>query len=168
MKVLNKLKKLKIKLLILDVDGVLTDGKLYYSDNGVETKSFHIHDGQGMKLLLQHHITIAVISGRKSQATQNRMKELGIKHVYLGVNDKTQIFSQLKKKLGLKKENIVCVGDDLPDIPLMKQVGLSIAVANSTKDVLKIADYVTKNTGGNGAIREVCDLLLRTKTQPAQ
>ncbi|MDR1057000.1 MAG: HAD-IIIA family hydrolase [Coxiellaceae bacterium] len=163
MKMLIKLNNLDIKLLVLDVDGVLTNGKLYSSDNGMETKSFHIHDGMGLKLLLKHNIIIVVISGRKSQATKKRMRELGIKHVYLGIDNKLQIFNRFKKQFGLKKENIACVGDDLPDIPLMKQAGFSIAVANATHQVQKVADYITKNKGGQGAVREVCDLILQVQ-----
>lgn len=160
---MKKLKKLKIKLLILDVDGVLTDGKLYFSDNGIETKSFHIRDGVGLKLLLKNKIEIAIISGRKSQATLKRMHELGIKHVYLGVVDKTKPFMQLKKKLRLNNEDIAAMGDDLPDLTLMHQVGFKIAVADAAPEVRKIADYVTKNIGGNGAVREACELIIKNQ-----
>lgn len=160
---MKKLKKLKIKLLILDVDGVLTDGKLYFSDNGVETKSFHIQDGVGLKLLLKNKIEIAIISGRKSQATLKRMRELGIKHVYLGIADKSQPFMQLKKKLRLNNEDIAAMGDDLPDLTLMHQVGFKIAVADAAPAVRKIADYITKNMGGNGAVREACELILKNQ-----
>ena len=159
MKILKKLKNLKIKLLILDVDGVLTDGKLYYSDSGIETKSFDVKDGLGLKLLLKRGVEIAIISGRKSIATKNRMRDLGIKHVYLGISDKTIVFNRLKKNLGIKNENIACVGDDLPDFPLMQEVGFSIAVKDAVPKVCAIADYITKATGGNGAVREVCELL---------
>ena len=160
MKIPKKLKNLKIKLLILDVDGVLTDGKLYFSDNGIEIKSFNIKDGLGLKLLLRHGIEVAVISGRKSIATKNRMHELGIKHVYLGIDDKIKTFDHLKKKLLLKNKNIACMGDDLPDTPLMQKVGFSIAVKDAVPKVRALADYITKATGGNGAVRETCELLL--------
>jgi 3-deoxy-D-manno-octulosonate 8-phosphate phosphatase (KDO 8-P phosphatase) len=160
MKTHKKIKCLNIKLLILDVDGVLTDGKIYISDNGIETKSFNIQDGLGLKLLLNNAINIAVISGRKSNATKIRMRELGIKHAYFGATDKIKIFNSLKKKLRLKNENIAYIGDDLPDLPIMQQVGFSIAVANAVPKVRKIADYVTKNKGGKGAVREACDMLL--------
>ncbi len=158
MKSVQKLKN--IKLFILDVDGVLTNGKLYFTDDGMEIKSFDIKDGLGLKLLLKYGIEIAVISGRKSIATKNRMSELGIKHVYLGNEDKVKVFNQLKKKLHLKNENIAAIGDDLPDLPLMQQAGFSIAVKDAVPRVRALANYVTKNTGGNGAVREACELLL--------
>ncbi len=160
MKAHKKLKSIKIKLFILDVDGVLTDGKLYFADNGMEIKSFNIKDGLGLKLLLKQGIEIAVISGRKSPAVQKRMDELGIKHVYLGKNDKIKIFNYLKKKLRLKNENIAAIGDDLPDLPIMQQVGFSIAVKDAVAKVRTLADYVTKAKGGQGAVREACELLI--------
>ncbi|CAL7960391.1 3-deoxy-D-manno-octulosonate 8-phosphate phosphatase KdsC [Gammaproteobacteria bacterium] len=160
MKTHKKLKHLNIKLLILDVDGVLTDGKIYISDNGIETKSFNIQDGLGLKLLLNNAINVAVISGRKSNATKIRVRELGIKHAYFGVADKIKIFNSLKKKLCLKNENIACIGDDLPDLPIIQQVGFSIAVANAVPEIRKIVDYTTKNKGGDGAVREACDMIL--------
>ena len=163
MNALAKLKKLNIKLLILDVDGVLTDGKLYFSDRGVEMKSFNVRDGLGLKLLLQHGIEIAVISGRKSPATNKRLQELGIDYVYLGCADKDVPFKQLKKKLHLENKEIACVGDDLPDLLLMQQAGFSFAVADAVPKVIMNADYVTSATGGNGAVREVCELLLNSK-----
>ena len=166
MKTQKKLRHLNIKLLILDVDGVLTDGKIYISDNGIETKSFNIQDGLGLKLLLENGIDIAVISGRKSNATKIRMRELGIKHAYFGASDKIKIFTSLKKKLCLKNENIASIGDDLPDLPIMQQVGFSIAVANAVPEVRKIADYTTKNKGGDGAVREACTIILNSKLQP--
>ena len=158
---MKNLKQLKIKLLILDVDGVLTDGKLYISDQCIETKTFHIHDGQGLKLLLNNGVDIAIISGRKSKATVKRMRELGIKHTYYGVKDKVKTLNQLKKKLGVANKNIAYIGDDLPDLEIMQQVGFSIAVANAIPEIRKLADHVTKATGGNGAVREACDLIKR-------
>ena len=152
---------MKIKLLILDVDGVLTDGKLYYSNAGVETKAFYIRDGLGLKLLLKNKMEVAIISSRKSKATQNRMDDLGIKHVYLGAADKIKPFTQLKKNLRLKNENIAYIGDDLPDIPVMQKVGFSIAVADAAPEVLELADHILKNKGGEGAVREACELLIK-------
>ena len=163
MKTPKKLKQLDIKLLILDVDGVLTDGKLYISDKGVETKSFHVRDGIGLKLLLDNEIDIAIISGRKSQATTKRLRDIGIKHAYYGIADKIKPFDELKKKLHLKNENIAYVGDDLPDLSVMQKVGFSIAVANSTSEILKVADYITKAKGGDGAVREACEIILNSK-----
>jgi 3-deoxy-D-manno-octulosonate 8-phosphate phosphatase (KDO 8-P phosphatase) len=155
-----KLQNLKIKLLILDIDGVLTDGKIYISDDGIETKSFNIQDGLGLVLLLNNKINVAVISGRKSKAAKIRLRELGIKRVYFGIDDKTKILHKLKKELHIKNENIACIGDDIPDFALMQQVGFSIAVANAVKKIRNIADYTTKAKGGDGAIREACEMLL--------
>lgn len=163
MKIHKKIKIPNIKLFILDVDGVLTDGKLYISDAGIETKSFYVQDGLGLKMLLNSNIKVAVISGRKSKATTKRLKELGIKYIYQNVSDKTKQFDKLKKKLHLKNENIACIGDDLPDFSIMQRAGFSIAVANSTKEVLSIADYTTKSNGGNGAVREACEIILNSK-----
>ncbi|MBU0745016.1 MAG: HAD-IIIA family hydrolase [Gammaproteobacteria bacterium] len=163
MKALKKLKNLDIKLLIMDVDGVLTDGKLYYSDSGIETKCFNVKDGYGLQLLLNHKIEIAIISGRKSKATAKRMQSLGIKHVYLGIKDKTKPYNQIKKELRLKNENIAYIGDDLPDISVMRQVGFSIAVADSVPEICALAHYTTTLKGGDGAVREACDLILNSK-----
>jgi len=109
-------------------------------------------------------IGVAIISGRKSKATKNRMDELGIKDVYLGIADKTEPLKQLKKKLNLKNENIAYIGDDLPDIPIMQEVGFRIAVADSTDEVLKLADHILKNRGGHGAVREACELILNSRS----
>jgi len=163
MKTPKKLKNLKITLLILDVDGVLTDGKIHYSDNGTETKSFNVKDGYGLRQLLKNKIDIAIISGKKSKATQIRMKDLGIKYVYLGIKDKTKPFEELKKKLKVKNENIAYIGDDMPDLTVMEQIGFSVAVADAVPEVLKAADYTTKQKGGKGAVREICDLILNSR-----
>lgn len=159
----KRLKNIDIKLLILDVDGVLTDGKIYISDNGIESKSFYIQDGLGLKLLLKNGIKVAVISSRKSQATEKRLHELGIKHYYLGITDKTKALNALKKKLHIKNNNIAYIGDDLPDLPIMKTVAFSIAVANAVSKVGKIADYITNAKGGEGAVREACEIILNIK-----
>ncbi len=163
-KILKKLRALKIKLLILDVDGVLTDGKIHYFDDGTEGKSFHAHDGLGIKLLMQSGIEVALISGKTSKATEKRARYLGIKHAYIGAcDDKRACFAKLKKKLHIKDENIAYIGDDLPDVAIMKQVGFKIAVANAIKEVRDIADYVTNLKGGKGAVREACDLLIKAQ-----
>jgi 3-deoxy-D-manno-octulosonate 8-phosphate phosphatase (KDO 8-P phosphatase) len=159
----QKKPKHEIKLLILDVDGVLTDGKLYLSDDGIETKIFHVHDGFGLRLLLNNGINVAIISGRKSKATKKRLRELGIKHAYLGVSNKDKPFVELKKKLQIKNENIAYIGDDLPDLSVMQKAGFSIAVANAVEQIRKIADYTTKAKGGEGAVREACEMILNHK-----
>jgi len=159
----KQLKKLDIKLLILDVDGVLTNGQVYVCDCGHEIKGFSTQDGVGLKLLLANNIEIAVISGRKSLATKNRLRELKIKHVYLGVTDKITVFDKLKNKLSIENQNIAYIGDDLPDLLVMQQVGFSIAVDNAVAVIKDIAHYITTRKGGNGAVREACDLILSSK-----
>ena len=162
MKIPKQLKNNPIKLIIFDIDGIMTDGRIYYFDDGMEAKAFNVRDGLAIKMILKNKIEVAVISGRKSKATAKRMRDLGIKHFYLGAIDKIKPFNELKKKLKIKNENIAYMGDDLPDIPVMEQVGFSITVADALPEVLKVADYTTKITGGNGAVREACDLILKT------
>lgn len=149
-----------IKLLILDVDGVLTDGKIWLTPNGDEMKSFHIHDGMGIKNLQNAGIPIAIISNRKSSIVTARMQELGVQHIYQGKASKISVFEALLSQLNLSKNTVAYVGDDLADLPVMEQVGLSIAVANAVAQVKEQSDWQTKKIGGNGAVREVCDMIL--------
>ena len=149
-----------IKLIAFDVDGVFTDGRIYISDAGVESKAFHTQDGHGIRQILEVGIKVAVISGRKSQAVSMRMKELSIEDVYLGCKNKEATFQALLKKYSIRAMESAFVGDDIPDVKILKVVGLPIAVANARSEVKKIAKYITKNTGGSGAIREITDLLL--------
>ena len=148
-----------IRLLVLDVDGVLTDGRLHYDADGREAKSFHVRDGYGMKQVMRAGIAIAVISGRNSAATAARMAELGVPHVLLGHEDKATVFRQLLGRLGIQPGDTACVGDDLPDLPLIEMAGLGIAVADAHPPVRAAARWVTAQPGGHGAVREVCDLL---------
>jgi 3-deoxy-D-manno-octulosonate 8-phosphate phosphatase (KDO 8-P phosphatase) len=149
-----------IKCLILDVDGVLTDGSIWLNEHGVELKRFHIHDGLGIKRLQSAGITVAIISGRSSQAVTARMTELQVPYVYQGCADKLAVFNQLIQKLGIKPSEVAYAGDDLPDLPVMRVVGLSIAVANACPEVRACAHWLTEKTGGNGAVREICDRIL--------
>ena len=158
---LNKLKH--IKLLILDVDGVLTDGGIIYNDNGVETKIFNVKDGLGIRLLMQAGINLCIATGRRSNALYNRCKNLGIEHIFDGADDKAAIFDLILDRTGVSAEQVAFIGDDLPDLALMKKVGLSIAVADAHKTVLKNADMVTSTKGGNGAVREVCEAILKAQ-----
>ncbi len=151
----------KIKLLILDVDGVLTDGKIWLTPDGAEMKSFHTHDGMGIKNLQNAGIPVAVISSRTSPIVTTRMQELGVKYIYQGQASKTAAFEALLSLLNLSKDAVAYVGDDLPDLPVMNQVGFSIAVANAVARVKQQSDWETQQTGGHGAVREVCDLLLQ-------
>ena len=150
-----------IKLIAFDVDGVFTDGRIYISDAGVESKAFHTQDGHGIRQILEVGIKVAIISGRKSQAVSMRMKELSIEDVYLGCKNKEATFQALLKKYSIRAMESAFVGDDIPDVKILKVVGLPIAVANARSEVKKIAKYITKNTGGSGAIREITDLLLK-------
>lgn len=153
----------RIRLVVFDVDGVFTDGRLYYGPGGEELKVFHVHDGQGVKRLLRQGVAVAVISGRDSAAVSRRMQDLGIAHVFQGDEDKLPIFEQLLKKLGVQPEEAACVGDDLPDLPLLKAAGLAVAVANALPAVRAQAHVVTQATGGLGAVREVCDLIMAAR-----
>lgn len=149
-----------IKLLILDVDGVFTDGRIWISGEGTEYKMFNTQDGYGLKTLRRQGIQVAVITGRKSSAVTYRMKELGIEHVFQDIRDKLAVFKNLLKDLALEATQCAYVGDDNPDIPVMQQVGLKVAVENATAPVKSVADYETSAKGGHGAIREVCDMIL--------
>jgi 3-deoxy-D-manno-octulosonate 8-phosphate phosphatase (KDO 8-P phosphatase) len=148
-----------IRLLAFDVDGVFTDGRLYLSDDGVETKAFCTQDGYGVRQALAAGLDIAVISGRKSRAVETRMQDLGVAHVVLGCADKVAACDELRKLLNLEWENCAYVGDDNPDLPLLRKAGFSVAVANGTADVRGECDYTTSAAGGFGAVREVCDLV---------
>jgi 3-deoxy-D-manno-octulosonate 8-phosphate phosphatase (KDO 8-P phosphatase) len=156
----------RIKLVVFDVDGVLTDGRLYYGAGGEELKVFHVHDGQGMKRLQKAGVTLAIISGRDSAAVTRRMQDLGIEHVFQGDEHKLPIFERLLQKLGIKPEQVACMGDDLPDLPLLQKAGLAVAVANALPVLKQAAHHVTTARGGRGAAREVCDLILDAQGRP--
>ncbi|UCG79544.1 MAG: HAD-IIIA family hydrolase [Nitrospirota bacterium] len=150
----------KIKLLIVDVDGVMTDGSIILDNNGIEYKRFNVRDGHGIKLLQRYGIDTAIITGRISKVVDIRAKELGIKHVYQRCLNKVVPYDDLKKKLSLNDNEIAYIGDDVVDIPLFNRVGLSVAVADAHKDVIKYVDMVTKEAGGKGAVRSTCDYIL--------
>jgi len=158
---INKAKK--IKLAIFDVDGVLTNGSLFYGKEGPELKEFHVHDGQGMKLLLQAGIEVGIITACKSVMVARRMQDLGITHVYQGQQNKLEAYDDLKNKLQLTDEQILYMGDDFPDLPLLSRAGMSISVANAPKIIQGYAAWVTQASGGQGAVREVCDFLLESQ-----
>jgi 3-deoxy-D-manno-octulosonate 8-phosphate phosphatase (KDO 8-P phosphatase) len=153
----------KLKLLILDVDGVLTDGKLFFDNQGNEYKSFHARDGHGIKLLRQTGVEVAVISGRKSNSVALRMKNLGIEHVYQGHENKRAAFDEIIEKIGIKPDQAAHVGDDLLDLPIMIRVGLAIAVHDANFAVKQRADWCTTLPGGHGAVREVCDFIMQAQ-----
>lgn len=149
-----------IRCLISDVDGVLTDARLYMDNFGNEQKAFNVQDGMGLKLLMAADIEVAVITTSRSALIDHRMKQLDIRHFYKGQVEKETAYEALKLKLNLPDSAFAYIGDDLPDIPLIQRVGLGVAVANAVSEVKKIADYETKSSGGYGAVRELCDLIL--------
>lgn len=150
----------RIRLAAFDVDGVFTDGRLYLSDDGVESKAFHTQDGFGIRRLLRSGIAVAVISGRNSGAVERRMTELGVPHIVQGCEDKVAALGGIIETLGITAQECAYVGDDVPDLPLLKHVGLSIAVANAVEALRARCDITTSAAGGAGAVREVCELLL--------
>ncbi len=152
-----------VRLVAFDIDGVFTDGRFYLSNDGVESKAFHTHDGFGVRGLLEAGLAVAVISGRESLAVDRRMSELGVQYVIQGNSDKVAAFEALVKELGIKEAQAVYVGDDLPDLPLLSRVGFSVAVSNAHDDVKAACDYTTVRAGGFGAVREVCDLVLHAR-----
>lgn len=152
-----------IRLLILDVDGVMTDGGLTIGDDGQEYKTFHSHDGLGMKLLKATGVSLAIITGRTSNVVKKRAETTGVAHFYQGVEDKLKAFQDLVKTSGLKPEQCAFMGDDVVDLPPMLQCGLAIAVPDSPALLLKHAHYVTYKSGGRGAVREVCELIMQAQ-----
>ncbi|HEY8203400.1 MAG TPA: HAD-IIIA family hydrolase [Pyrinomonadaceae bacterium] len=150
----------RIKLLLMDCDGVLTDGRIWLTADGDEQKAFHVRDGQGIKLLHGAGVKTGIISGRSSPATERRAHELGITYVRQGADDKLQIIEEILSAAGVDSDQCAYVGDDLADVALMQSVGLAVAVADAAEDAKKAAHYVTENAGGHGAVREVCDLIL--------
>jgi 3-deoxy-D-manno-octulosonate 8-phosphate phosphatase (KDO 8-P phosphatase) len=164
-KSLSQIKEIaaQVKLLILDVDGVLTDNCLYLNDRGEEAKRFNVSDGMGVYLALRAGLEIALISGRKSQATKFRALDLGIKHVYLGVTDKIKAYQKLKRNLKLSDGQIAYMGDDILDVALLKKVALPTCVKDANPVARELAKFVTKTKGGEGAVREVIDLILKSK-----
>jgi 3-deoxy-D-manno-octulosonate 8-phosphate phosphatase (KDO 8-P phosphatase) len=153
----------KIRLAVFDVDGTLTDGRLWYSVDGRETKVFHVHDGLGLKRLQANGVQVAIISARISHPVALRAEELGISHVYQGQRDKRACLQELLDALHLTPEQTAFVGDDLPDLPPMHIVGLAVAVANAHPWVAEAAHWQTTRSGGMGAAREACDLILHAQ-----
>jgi len=149
-----------IKLVIFDVDGVLTDGSLFLGDDGQEYKAFNSQDGHGMVMLQQQGIKIGIITGRSSEVVKKRMKSLGIEHVYQGKREKLPAYEELKAELGLEDHQIAYVGDDVVDLPVMTRVGLAIAVNNAHAFTCQHAHWTTSANGGQGAAREVCEMIM--------
>jgi len=157
----------KIKILLMDVDGVLTDGKMYYlpghKGEMVEFKAFHSLDGIGLRLLNQFGVITGVITGRESPGTEERARTLGMSYAYQGFLSKLDPLREILKDTGLKEENMAYVGDDWTDIPVLKRSGLACAPANALPEVKSAAHFITKKEGGAGAVREVCDFILKSQ-----
>ena len=156
-----KRKAAKIKLLLLDVDGVMTDGSIIFDNNGNELKRFHVRDGHGIKMLQKVGITVGIITGRRSKVVEVRAKELGITEVYQRIFKKSAVYEKLLKKYKCKDENVAFMGDDIVDQELLKRAGLSAAPCDAEEMAKKYADMVTKKGGGRGAVREFTDLILK-------
>ena len=150
----------RVRLLVLDVDGVLTDGHLYYANDGVELKAFHIHDGLGLRMLMASGVQVAIITGRSSRAVQLRAENLGIAHVYQGAGDKLAAFETLLARVGLDAEAAAAIGDDLPDVPVLRRCALAACVPEAPEAVRRQVHYVTVRSGGAGAVRELCELVM--------
>lgn len=152
-----------VKLLLLDVDGVLTDGTITYTHEGREIKSFHTRDGMGIRLLREAGVETGLITARTSEAVARRARDLSLKYVYQKVENKLALFEKLRSELGLQPAEVAFMGDDWLDLALLARVGFSASVADGAFEVRQLVDYVTKNVGGRGAVREVCDLILEAK-----
>jgi 3-deoxy-D-manno-octulosonate 8-phosphate phosphatase (KDO 8-P phosphatase) len=153
-------KAARIRLLIFDVDGVLTDGSLFLGDDGQEYKAFNSRDGHGIKMLQKYGVTVGIITGRSSQVVEHRMKNLGVTHVYQGKLEKLPAFEELIASLGVSAEQTAYVGDDVVDLPVMSRVGLAIAVQDAHPLVVHHSHWQTPHGGGRGAARDVCELIM--------
>lgn len=153
----------RIKLLLLDCDGVLTDGRITLLPSGDEQKTFNVRDGQGLVLFHRAGLRSGIISGRSSSLVDRRAEELGIEFVRQGIQNKVEVLEEVLEIAGIKPAETVFIGDDLADIPLMLRVGFAIAVADATAETKKVADFITKENGGAGAVREITDLILQAQ-----
>jgi len=153
----------EIKLVVLDVDGVLTDGGIFLDSRGQEIKRFDVKDGQGISLLINAGITVALLSGRSSPAVRRRAKELGIQWVFQGVTQKLAAYEDLKDKTGFSDREIAYMGDDVQDLPIIEKAGMAVAVRDAWEGIAQEADFVTEKSGGHGAVRELADLILRAR-----
>jgi 3-deoxy-D-manno-octulosonate 8-phosphate phosphatase (KDO 8-P phosphatase) len=153
-------KAAKIKLLICDVDGVFSDGRIYLGNNGEELKAFHTKDGFGIKALINSGVQVAIITGRKSAIVENRMKSLNVQHIIQGEENKLPALQKIANDLSIQTEQIAYIGDDIPDLPCIKYVSLGVAVSDAHPMVKQAADFITYTHGGFGAVRELCDLIM--------
>lgn len=156
-------KLLNIKLLLLDVDGVMTDGSIIYNDSGEEIKVFCVRDGLGIRMLMESGINVGIVTGRSSDALHHRCKNLHIQQIFDGISDKAAALDKITEKTGIKNHEIAYIGDDLPDISIMRKVGIPIAVADAHENVIEVAHMVTSAKGGAGAIREVSEAIVKAQ-----
>ena len=161
-----RIKLRNIRALLLDVDGVLTDGSITYSDSTVETKSFHVRDGYGITQAIQQGLLIGIITGRSSEIVLRRARELGITDIYQGVMEKINAYKEFKTLYDLSDENVAYIGDDEPDIPVLRAVRFSASPSDAHASVQSVVDYITTNRGGKGAVREVIDMILSCRDTP--
>ena len=153
----------KIRLLLLDVDGILTDGKLYFSNSGEESKAFHSLDGHGVKMLMRAGVAVGIITGRKSTIVTNRASDLGIDILYQGREDKIDVLTEIIATTGITADAIAYAGDDLPDLPVLQAVGLSFSVPGAHPDLKGAVNAITTRPGGEGAVREITDFILSSQ-----
>jgi len=152
-----------VRLVILDVDGVLTDGRIIMDEEGRELRSFDVKDGFGVRALIEMGVLVGAISGRTAPCVEQRLRQLGVKEIFQGIRRKREPFRQLLKKYGLRREETLFVADDVYDMPLLEEVGVKVAVADAVEEVRRMADWVTKANGGRGAVREVAEAVLKAK-----
>jgi len=157
-----------IRLAVFDVDGVMTDGRIYLGESGAEMKAFHVLDGYGLKLLRENGIELAILSGRRAHCVERRGAELGIAHIIQGAGDKLPAFHGLLSKTGLKASQAVYMGDDVVDLPVLERCGFAITVPGAPTSVKRAVHYVTHRRGGDGAVREACELLLRLRSSASR
>lgn len=162
---MNREKLIPIKLLMLDVDGVLTDGSIIYSDSGEEIKAFNVRDGHGLRLLMRAGIEVVLLTGRESKAILHRARDLGIADVYQKAIDKISTYQKIVSDKKVEDRQVCFVGDDIVDIPVLRRVGFSAAVSDAVPEVREVVDYITSKEGGKGAVREMCELLLKAQNR---
>jgi 3-deoxy-D-manno-octulosonate 8-phosphate phosphatase (KDO 8-P phosphatase) len=152
-----------VRVLILDVDGVLTDGKIIIDDAGRETKHFNVRDGHGLRMLMRYGVEVVLLTGRTSEVVSHRALDLGINEIYQGVFNKLDVFEQILRKKNIVPAATAFVGDDVVDVPVLRRVGFSATVADASADLKNVVDYVTEQNGGRGAVREICEIILKAQ-----
>lgn len=157
-----------VRLLILDVDGVMTDGRIIMDDEGREIKHFNVRDGHGLKILMRYGIDVVLLTGRRSRVVEHRAKDLGISEVHQAIWNKAEAFEQIRNAHGLETHNAAFMGDDIVDIPLLRKVGFSACPADACNEVKSAVDYTAVNNGGHGAVREICEIILQAQGKWAE